>query len=274
MAFLNGQRFPFLLVNTGSGGGSTDYNDLDNKPKIGGVTLSGNKTLAQLGAAAEDDIPTALSELSDDSTHRLVTDAEKASWDETLNYAIGTYIAYDSPTTSQGVTYYDYTDVVVPDGYIVKENDMIFCEEDSNTYVVTSLYDDQRFAVVKFINVSGKQDKLTAGANISIVNNVISASGGGGGATVYVQSTEPSNPSQGDIWCDPDEAETPIPTALSDLDDDSTHRLVTDTEKSTWNGKETKGKLTVSGTAYNVTRKALTITNNGVTSTFYVADIT
>ena len=31
---------------------------------------------------------------------------------------------------------------------------------------------------------------------------------------------------------------TVIPTALSDLSDDSTHRLVTDTEKSTWNGKQ------------------------------------
>lgn len=29
-----------------------------------------------------------------------------------------------------------------------------------------------------------------------------------------------------------------IPTSLSDLTDDSTHRLVTDTEKSTWNGKQ------------------------------------
>jgi len=28
-----------------------------------------------------------------------------------------------------------------------------------------------------------------------------------------------------------------IPTALSDLSDDSTHRVVTDTEKTTWNGK-------------------------------------
>ena len=28
-----------------------------------------------------------------------------------------------------------------------------------------------------------------------------------------------------------------IPTALSELSDDSTHRLVTDTEKSTWDGK-------------------------------------
>lgn len=31
---------------------------------------------------------------------------------------------------------------------------------------------------------------------------------------------------------------TQIPTALSALSDDSTHRLVTDTEKSTWNGKQ------------------------------------
>ena len=32
-----------------------------------------------------------------------------------------------------------------------------------------------------------------------------------------------------------------IPTALSSLSDDSTHRLVTDTEKSTWNGKQDAG---------------------------------
>jgi hypothetical protein len=30
---------------------------------------------------------------------------------------------------------------------------------------------------------------------------------------------------------------TPIPSALSDLSDDTTHRVVTDTEKTTWNGK-------------------------------------
>jgi hypothetical protein len=35
--------------------GSTDYNDLNNKPKIAGVTLSGNITLEQLGIAAASD---------------------------------------------------------------------------------------------------------------------------------------------------------------------------------------------------------------------------
>ena len=35
---------------TPSGSGTTDYNDLTNKPQVAGVTLSGNKTLSDLGA--------------------------------------------------------------------------------------------------------------------------------------------------------------------------------------------------------------------------------
>jgi hypothetical protein len=31
------------------GGGTTDYNDLDNKPSINNVALSGNKSLSDLG---------------------------------------------------------------------------------------------------------------------------------------------------------------------------------------------------------------------------------
>ena len=37
---------------------------------------------------------------------------------------------------------------------------------------------------------------------------------------------------------------------------------------------ETRGKITISGTEYVVTRKALAITENGITTTYYVADIT
>ena len=37
---------------SGGGGGTSDYNDLDNKPQIAGTTLSGNKSLADLGIAS------------------------------------------------------------------------------------------------------------------------------------------------------------------------------------------------------------------------------
>lgn len=42
----------------GGGGGTSDYDDLSNKPQIAGTTLSGNKSLADLGIAAASDIPT------------------------------------------------------------------------------------------------------------------------------------------------------------------------------------------------------------------------
>lgn len=40
----------------GGGGGTTNYNDLSNKPKIGGTTLSGNQSLTDLGIASETDL--------------------------------------------------------------------------------------------------------------------------------------------------------------------------------------------------------------------------
>lgn len=43
-----------LLAKIKSGGGGTkNYNDLENKPQINGVTLTGNKTSADLGISAE-----------------------------------------------------------------------------------------------------------------------------------------------------------------------------------------------------------------------------
>lgn len=36
------------------GGGTSNYNQLSNKPKISGVTLTGNKSVSEIGAAASD----------------------------------------------------------------------------------------------------------------------------------------------------------------------------------------------------------------------------
>ncbi len=42
--------------NKGGGGGTTNYNNLENKPQIGGVTLQGNKTASELGLADSDTV--------------------------------------------------------------------------------------------------------------------------------------------------------------------------------------------------------------------------
>ena len=43
-----------ILANkSGGGSGTSNYNDLDNKPKINGVTLEGNKTSSELGITGD-----------------------------------------------------------------------------------------------------------------------------------------------------------------------------------------------------------------------------
>lgn len=41
-----------IYLTGGGGGGTSDYNELRNKPQINGVTLQGNKELEALGVSA------------------------------------------------------------------------------------------------------------------------------------------------------------------------------------------------------------------------------
>lgn len=53
------------LLNEGGGGGTDDYEDLENKPSINGVELSGNKTAAQLGMYTKSEVDTSLANKMD-----------------------------------------------------------------------------------------------------------------------------------------------------------------------------------------------------------------
>ena len=82
-------------------GGTSNYNELSNKPSINGVALVGNKTLENLGIqpvgdyAKLTDIPTKVSQLSNDkgylTQHQDLTNyATKTYVDEQLSNVIGT----------------------------------------------------------------------------------------------------------------------------------------------------------------------------------------
>ena len=58
---------------------SGSYDDLTNKPSL----FSGNYE----DLTGKPDIPTSLSELTEDTTHRLVTDSDKSSWNEAATQA-------------------------------------------------------------------------------------------------------------------------------------------------------------------------------------------
>lgn len=63
---------PYLIKS--SGGGSSNYEELDNLPKINGITLIGNKTASDLGI----NIPTKLSDLIDDQGFITITELEES----------------------------------------------------------------------------------------------------------------------------------------------------------------------------------------------------
>lgn len=100
-------------INITGGGGTSDYEDLDNKPSINNVELSGNKSLNDLGIqpagsyALASDIPTNLSQLTDDTTHRLVTDTEKTTWNNKSNFSGNYNDLTNKPTLFSG----DYDDL-------------------------------------------------------------------------------------------------------------------------------------------------------------------
>ena len=117
-----------IIINTS---GTSDYDELINKPQINNIELIGNKTLDELGIqpkgdyALTSDIPTSTSELINDS------------------------------------------------GYITNETDPTV---PSHVKSITE---------ANITSWNNKQDSLTAGENITIENNVISATTGGGGSLPY-----------------------------------------------------------------------------------------
>lgn len=68
------------IINTG-GGSSNDYNDLDNKPKINDVELSGNKSLSDLGIPQD-----FVKDTNYVHTDNNYTDEDKKKLDELNNY--------------------------------------------------------------------------------------------------------------------------------------------------------------------------------------------
>lgn len=86
------------------GGGTEDYTDLENKPSIAGVTLSGDKTLEDLGIAADDD----LDDVAEDVSRALnaiqgVEQEEKILRSELLG--VSTSVVMDGNGNPTSITY-------------------------------------------------------------------------------------------------------------------------------------------------------------------------
>ena len=141
-------------LSQGGGGGTSDYEDLENKPQINGVELVGDLSTEDIGIDIPE-VPTNVSAFTNDAgyltSHQdisgLATKQELQAVEEEI------------PTVPTNVS--AFTNDA---GYLTSHQSL-------------SAY---RTSAEQDIIDNGKQGTLTAGENITIENNVISASGGGG----------------------------------------------------------------------------------------------
>lgn len=230
-----------LTATGGGSGGTDDYEDLINQPQVNGNTLLGNKTSAQLGLASASDIPTTLAELTDDNTHRTVTDTEKAAWNAKADVADiptvpikgieknNTAITPDAsgvvnitvPTTAADVS-------ALPDTTLYGSS--LSLSINTTTFVVTATLKDQNGNTLgtaqtidlplESVVVNGSYNSATKKVILTLQNgNTIEFSVADlvAGLQTELSASNKLNPAF--------------------INYDSTHRAVSDTEKSAWNNK-------------------------------------
>lgn len=213
--------------------GTNNYQDLQNKPEINGVSLNGNLTASELGLASTSDIPTKTSQLTNDSgyitsldgyateewvnsqgfaTNESLTEGLAGKQDELVegnginisgNTISADYSSIDNKPSLNGKTLEASTNIVpaiqvqaIPTKLTItpslgnQTGQAVELPGYNTSTNASGILTSQVFGILNdkytkeeidninsAINtaISKKQDKLTAGANIRIVDNVISA---------------------------------------------------------------------------------------------------
>lgn len=254
-----------LVIEGGGSGGDTNV--------IETVKVNGTPLTPDANKAVDVTVPTALSGLTDDSTHRVVTDTEKSTWNskaEIFIQDIDCSNLVDGEKIISGTTIYNAIDAAYRAGKQVWVR-WTNGAQPLQPMIPLTMYDAQ-FGYAFGYNLINDNMQLCYMVSVTTGETDISwvqlglyfvPSGGIpssdlasavqtslGKADTALQSyteTDPTVPSwakaatkptytASEVGALPDT--TVIPTALSDLSDDATHRLVTDTEKSAWNGKQ------------------------------------
>ena len=156
-----------------------------------------------------------LSDATQDSTHRTVTDTEKATWNAAAAKEIPTKT---SDLTNDGE---NGTDKFATESYVNQKTSQIYRYKGS-----VATYSDlpTTHDVGDVYNVVAAYGNYPAGTNFAWNGTEWDALGGSVDLSAYVEESELAAIAKSG--------------KLSDATQDSTHRTVTDTEKATWNAKQ------------------------------------
>ena len=185
-----------------------------NPVKSGGVktALDAKADDADLAAIAKSG---KLSDATEDATHRVVTDEEKAVWNAAAEKEIPTKT---SDLTNDGE---NGTDKFATESYVNQKTSQIYRYKGS-----VATYNDlpTTHDVGDVYNVVAAYGDYSAGTNFAWNGTEWDALGGSIDTSAFVEESELATIAKSG--------------KLSDATEDATHRVVTDTEKATWNAKQ------------------------------------
>lgn len=215
------------------GGGTTDYTDLTNKPKINNVTLSGNKTASDLGITEM--------ELGETSTTAYAGNKGKANADAITAIKDGQSIdSFGDVETAladkvdkvsgKGLSTEDYTTAEKTKLAGIAEGAEVNVQSDWNQTDDTA---DDYIKNKPTIPAGVVVDQSYSAVSTNAQSGVAVAQAVSGKANSADLATVATSGSYADLSNKPT-----IPDELADLQDDSTHRVVTDAEKTAWSGKQ------------------------------------
>jgi hypothetical protein len=207
-------------IGAGANAFSGSYNDLIDKPAI----------------------PNALSDLTEDETHRTVTDAEKESWSKKSAFSGSYNDLTDKPTIPSALS--DLSDdtthrTVTDDEKNAWNAKSAFSGSYNDLTDKPSIPSTDGLASITYVDtkVGDKVDKVE-GMGLSTNDFTTAEKNKLGQLVVGAEANVQSDWNQSDDKSDDYIKNKPtIPTALSALTDDAMHRTVTDTEKEAWNKK-------------------------------------
>lgn len=204
----------------GGSGGTSDYDDLSNKPKINNVELSGNKSLSDLGITN----PTKTSDLTNDSgflTNSIVelhgTDDNPVNLNtlEAGYYRITGIFILGKDTMGTGLNRWitfiigEWERSPVSTNYrkIIPTNPSVRGGEVQNSGVYGIISADESEGNITYtLKEYFMQEELVSGTNIKTINNESILGSGNlaiaGGADIPIGPTPPENPEEGDFWID------------------------------------------------------------------------
>lgn len=195
--------------------------------------------------ANKSDVPTKLSQLEEDETHKVVTQEEKENWDKKLDDKSD--ISKNKTTVTIGG--YDMTETVSFFFKQLFEGLNGLYKSKGKADGIATLAGNARVPLEQLPDEVVQKDDLTDYAKREELDNKVDKVSGKALSTNDYTNADrakvdaiPDNPKYTDTTYDLSgyAKKTDVKSSLSEMTSDSTHRTVTDSEKSTWNNKVDK----------------------------------